>query len=177
MDQLSPNERSYGRFPVPSHQFRSAFRNVPAAVGVVTAEHEGIRNGLTATAICSVSAEPAQLLVCVHRDASACALIAQSQSFAINFLAEEHEEIARLFSQPKLEAEERFARGRWERGVTGSPVFGDAAVALECNVIHQALHGTHFVFIGTVIEVGKQDAQPLLYHEGAFCRIRQVAAA
>src|SRR5262249_55586513 len=98
MDHLSQNEPPHEGFPVSPNVFRSALRNVPAAVGILTAEHESVRNGLAATAICSVSADPAQLLICVNRDASACPLISLSRSFAVNFLSEEHQEIARLFS-------------------------------------------------------------------------------
>ena len=41
--------------------FRAAMRTVPGAVAVITAEHDGVRNGMTATAVCSVSAHPPQL--------------------------------------------------------------------------------------------------------------------
>ena len=54
--------------PVDEEAFRMGMRQLSAAVTIVTtgtdAQH---RAGLTATAVCSVSADPPQLLVCVNR--------------------------------------------------------------------------------------------------------------
>ena len=88
--------------------------SVPAAVTVITAAHNGQRNGLTATAVCSVSAEPAQLLICVNRNASANILIEQSGRFAVSYLHSAHQDLSKIFSQSKLGEETRFAAGTWK---------------------------------------------------------------
>src|SRR6266403_5242572 len=114
---------------VEAERYRDAMRRVPAAVTIVTSLSGREANGLTATAVCSVTADPPQVLVCVNCQATAHALIARSRRFVVNFLSEEHEERARRFSQPKLPAQERFAGISWVVMETGSPATADAIVA------------------------------------------------
>src|SRR6266852_5358763 len=87
---------------VDAERYRDAMRRVPTAVTIVTSLFEDEANGLTATAVCSVSADPPQVLICVNREATAHSLIVRSRGFVVNFLSEEHEERARRFSRAKL---------------------------------------------------------------------------
>src|SRR5258707_8398131 len=51
--------------------FKKGMRHLAASVTLITTRHRELRGGLTATAVCSVSAEPPQILVCVNKTASA----------------------------------------------------------------------------------------------------------
>ena len=51
--------------------FKKGMRHLAASVTLITTRHRDRRGGLTATAVCSVSAEPPQLLICVNKSASA----------------------------------------------------------------------------------------------------------
>ena len=51
--------------------FKKGMRHLAASVTLITTRHDGTRGGLTATAGCSVSADPPQILVCVNKSASA----------------------------------------------------------------------------------------------------------
>ena len=51
--------------------FKKGMRHLAASVTLITTRHRDLRGGLTATAVCSVSAEPPQILVCVNKTASA----------------------------------------------------------------------------------------------------------
>jgi flavin reductase (DIM6/NTAB) family NADH-FMN oxidoreductase RutF len=55
--------------------FRAAMARFPGAVTIITARQGTERRGITATAVCSVSAEPPSLLVCVNRKTGTCAAI------------------------------------------------------------------------------------------------------
>ena len=55
--------------------FKEGMRHLASSVTVITVAHNGKRDGLTATATCSVSAEPPQLLVCINKEAGAHDLI------------------------------------------------------------------------------------------------------
>ena len=156
---------------VEAGRYRDAMRRVPAAVTIVTSSFEGEANGLTATAVCSVTADPPQVLVCVNRDATAHALIARSGRFVVNFLSEEHEERARRFSRAKLAAQERFAGISWVVMATGSPAMADAIVALDCTVNRDVICGTHAIYFADVVDVRVGNAAPLLYRAGEFCRL------
>jgi flavin reductase len=156
---------------VEAHLYRDAMRRVPAAVTIVTTQHDQQANGLTATAVCSVTADPPQILVCVNRAATANSLIAKSRRFVVNFLSEEHEDRARRFSQAKLAAEERFSGISWVEMVTGSPAMADAVVALDCSVNTDMICGSHTVYLARVVDIRVGNALPLLYRAGEFCRL------
>ena len=159
---------------VTDNEFRTVMRQVVSSVAIVTARAGKVRNGLTATAVCSVSAEPPTMLICVNRRATAEGLIAESGAFAINVLTEDQHQIARLFSTSKLGADERFAEGKWMSMVTGAPVLDGAVAAFDCRVEECHLSGTHHIYIGRVVAATSLDQHALLYRDGSFRRLAAI---
>ena len=155
-------------------EFKTVMRQVVSSVAIVTSRAGKIRNGLTATAVCSVSAEPPTMLICVNRRATAESLIAESGTFAINFLTQDQHQIARLFSTSKLSGEERFAEGQWAPLVTGAPVLDGAAASFDCRVEECHLSGTHHIYIGRVVAATSLDQHALLYRDGSFRRLAAI---
>ena len=155
-------------------EFKTVMRQVVSSVAIVTARAGKIRNGLTATAVCSVSAEPPTMLICVNRRATAESIIAESGAFAINFLTQDQHQIARLFSTSKLSGDERFAEGKWESLVTGAPVLDGAAASFDCRVEECHLSGTHHIYIGRVVAASSLDQHALLYRDGSFRRLAAI---
>jgi len=151
--------------------YRAAMRFVPAAVTIITARHGGTRNGLTATAVVSVSADPPQLLICVNREASAEPLIAGSGRFAVNFLAPAHQESADRFAQSKLSSDERFGAHPWIDLPSGVPALADAIALFECRIVEHSRLGSHSLFIGEVVGIRTAPGEPLLYHAGRYRRL------
>lgn len=155
-----------------SDDFRIAMRKLVSSVAVVTSCLGKVRNGLTATAVCSVSIDPPTILVCIGRKATAERLMFESKVFAINFLAEGHHDIARAFSTPKLKPEDRFASGQWTSLATGAPVLQGAVAAFDCAVEQRILSGTHYIYIGRVLALASPDHEaPLLYRDGVFRKL------
>lgn len=154
--------------------FKTAMRQVTSSVAVITARSGRARNGLTATAVCSVSADPPTMLVCINRSATADNLINESGAFSINFLADEQHRIARLFSTSKLSSEERFAEGRWISMATGSPVLDGAVATFDCRVVEKVPSGTHHIYFGHVVAVTSLDEEALLYRDGSFRRLAAI---
>ena len=68
-------------------RFTAGMRHLAAGVTLVTTAGGGSRAGLTATAVCSVSAEPPQLLACVNREADAHRLLLATGHLAVNLLS------------------------------------------------------------------------------------------
>lgn len=153
---------------VDAHAFRQAMRKVPSAVTVVTAEHEGRRRGLTATAVCSVSADPPQVLACVNKGGRAHPCIAEARAFGINYLADSQAPLAMAFSRPVDDPDERFDANDWTAGAEGVPLLRDALVAFACRVVQTVDCGTHTIFIGEIVEIHQQSQRPLLYQSGEF---------
>jgi flavin reductase (DIM6/NTAB) family NADH-FMN oxidoreductase RutF len=148
--------------------FRQAMRCVPSAVAVVTAEHEGRRRGLTATAVCSVSADPPQVLACVNKAGRAHACIEQANAFGINYLAESQAQIALAFSRPAEDPDGRFEDDGWTEGAQGVPLLKSALVSFACRIAQRIDCGTHTIFIGEIVEIRQQESRSLLYKSGAF---------
>src|SRR5437868_15100984 len=100
--------------------FTKGMRHLAASVTLITTRHRMQRGGLTATAVCSVSAEPPQLLVCVNKTASAHDPIGQAGFFCVNILAPAHRQIAERFAgMDGVEGDERFnGIGEWSARTT-----------------------------------------------------------
>lgn len=151
--------------------FKTAMRQIASSVAIVTARHGEVRNGLTATAVCSVTATPPTMLVCVNREASAEKLIRASGAFAINFLADAQHKVARLFSTSKLAPEDRFTDARWLTLKTGSPVLDNSIASFDCEVDSCITAGSHNVYFGRIVAVTSLDQDGLLYRDGLFRRL------
>ena len=145
--------------------FRACMRRVPGAVTVITTAHSGQRGGLTATAVCSVSAEPPQLLVCVNRASSAQAVIAAAGRFGVSFLAHDQQAVADAFSSA---VKDRFAAAEWVELASGVPILKAAAVAFDCVVVQMVEAGTHTIFIGAVVAAAGRDVPSLMYKSGEY---------
>ena len=154
--------------------FRTANRKVASSVTVITTRAGKVRHGLTATAVCSVTADPPTMLICVNRSASAEKFIQESGVFAINFLTEEQHKVASLFSTSSLAPEERFAEGQWRSLKTGSPVLEGSLASFDCVVEEMLLQGTHHIYFGRVVAATSLDQGALIYRDGSFRRLAPV---
>lgn len=148
--------------------FRSAMRHFAASVVVVTSQSDRVRNGLTATAVTSVSAEPPSILACVNKSSSATELMLKSGHFAINVLAADQIDVAQRFSTSKLSPDVRFADRAWTVLRTGAPVLEHSVASFDCAIAEQHSFGTHHIFIGHVLAATFSDRQSLLYRDGAY---------
>jgi flavin reductase (DIM6/NTAB) family NADH-FMN oxidoreductase RutF len=150
--------------------YKQAMRHLAGGVAIVATEHGGSRAGLAATAVCSVSADPPTLLICINRGASAHEPIRASGRFSVNLLASGQDDIARRFSgEMKIRGEERFAVGRWATLVTGAPVLDSALAGLDCHVTEVVNMSTHSVFFGSVVGIASRAAaKPLIYAHGTY---------
>ena len=146
--------------------FRAAMRKFASSVTVITTSNAGTHHGMTATAVCSVSADPPTILVVVNRTARTHPLIGAAGVFTVNLLTQEQQGLANRFSGHHPD---QFGGIDYrETALTGSPVFDGVASFLECRLVSQLDVGTHTVFFGRVLHCGGSEAAPLLYHEGSY---------
>ena len=152
-----------------------AMRQLAASVSVVAAECEGIRGGLTMTAVCSVSLDPPTMLICVNRSSSSHKLIAKAENFSVNILNENQRVIAEVFAgQTELtDWDERFAAGNavWSRAGDGTPVLEEARANVLCRTRETIESGSHTIFFGEVLEIrvhDYEDGHALLYSQGDY---------
>jgi flavin reductase (DIM6/NTAB) family NADH-FMN oxidoreductase RutF len=151
--------------------FKKGMRHLAASVTLITTRHHDLRGGLTATAVCSVSAEPPQILVCVNKTASAHDPIGEAGFFCVNILAPTHRKLAERFAgMDGVEGDERFRDlGDWSTLTTGAPVLKGCPVSFDCRLVTKVSAGTHTIYIGEIVDlVLDPAATPLLYADGSF---------
>lgn len=156
--------------PNPQPLFRDAMRRLAATVTIISARNGDRRHGITATAVTSLSMDPASLLVCINQSSSLHALLTDADRFCVNLLTSEQALISDRFSG-RLSADERFQHGEWGDNEMGVPYLCGGQANVFC-VKKQAIdYGSHTVFIGEVDEVRVADEiSPLIYSNGVYSR-------
>jgi flavin reductase (DIM6/NTAB) family NADH-FMN oxidoreductase RutF len=82
---------------VSSDTFRLGMRRLAGGVTVVTStDNAGAPVGITATAVCSLSAAPPTLLVCANRRGTIAKSVGFGGRFCVNLLASDQADIARV---------------------------------------------------------------------------------
>ena len=154
-------------------QFREAMSRLGAAVHLVTTDGPAGRGGVTATAVCAVSDQPATLLVCLNRRSRTAALLHGNGVLCVNTLGAGEEAMADAFAgRGGVPIENRFTTGEWSRLKTGSPVLATAVVALDCRIVEVKAVATHNLFIAAVEDVRHGPVGPaLVYHDRAYKRV------
>ena len=150
--------------------FKSGMRHLAAHVCLITtAGPDGLRRGLTATAVCSVSADPPTLLCCVNRQIAPFAAIRESGIFAVNVLGVKDLELAERFAS-EIQGEARFDTGVWNTLATGAPLLRSALAAFDCRLTRLEEVATHGILFGEIQAVRSRvsESEPLLYSHGAF---------
>lgn len=156
---------------VSRERFLDGMRLSAATVSVVTAASRGERFGATVSAMCSVSADPPSLLVCINSHGRTARTISAGGSFCVNLLAEPQRPIAEAFAGLVRADGNPFASGQWQTMTTGAPALVGAIAAFDCRVSREVGHGTHTVFFGTVVDIDVGAGMPLVYADKNFRRV------
>lgn len=158
-------------------RFTAGMRQLAAGVTLVTTAGEGTKAGLTATAVCSVSAEPPQLLACVNREAEAHRLLLATGHLAVNLLSAGQQDLADRFAgRTGIDGEARFGAGRWTTLVTGAPILEEALVSFDCRIVTAHEAGTHTIFIARILDVVVRSGPgPMVYVDGRYGRVERSA--
>ena len=152
---------------VDRERYRSVMGHFASGVTVITARHEGIDYGLTASAVSSLSLDPPMLLICVNQASHTREAIALSQVFAVNILREHQSALARQFASSRPD---KFDDVSVSYGELGVPLLGDALATIECRVTEEVTGGTHSVFLAEVKMAQSADGMPLTYFRGRMGR-------
>lgn len=161
---------------VSAAQFKEAMSRVVGAVHIVTTDGPAGKAGFTATAVCSVTADPPTLLVCVNETSSVGQTFVANQALAINTIGSDFNDLAMLMGG-KTPLEDRFAAAKWSTGSQGTPLLEGAMVAFDCVTVSSQVCGTHRVLFCRVMDVRLGDAaqDPSLYIGRGFRRLAPAA--
>ena len=162
--------------PADDTTFKNAMRLLASGVTIVATKCDGVRSGLTATAVCSLALSPPRILASVNMSGQTYGLLAKSRCMSVNLLSEHHAHLAQRFAQRRAHVEEdRFATGEWRERVTGAPLLADALAALDCRITEIVPLDTHAILIGTIehIHFGPHHA-PLINFDGGYTSVPRV---
>lgn len=136
--------------------FIEGMSRAAASVSIVTTAGEGGQEGVTVSAMTSVCADPGppQLLVCMHHQGRAAQAICKNRIFCVNVLREGHAYLADQFAgRSKHDSAGRFASGTWVTLRTGAPAAADAVASFDCALTEALRRGSHWIFLGEVVDV------------------------
>jgi flavin reductase (DIM6/NTAB) family NADH-FMN oxidoreductase RutF len=155
-------------------RYRQVFGHFATGVTVVTTAVDGWLHGMTANAIASLSLDPLLLLVCVDKTAHAHGQLEQAGRFGVNILADDQEEVSRLFAATSDPEQGRLQGAAYHLGPHGTPVVEGCLAYVECSVTDRYPGGDHTIFIGAVLD-GEvlRETPPLLFYRGGYRRIER----
>jgi flavin reductase (DIM6/NTAB) family NADH-FMN oxidoreductase RutF len=144
-------------------QFRTAMGKFATGVTVIATDVDGDVHGMTANAFMSVSLDPKLVVISIGEKARILEKIKQSQTFSVNILAADQQELSMIFAgQLKEHREVEFDR------LDGKPVLNGAVAQIACEVSAEYLEGDHTLFIGRVTDIHLEDAEPLIFYSGRY---------
>ena len=155
--------------PVSREEFVAIMSAFPTGVAIVTTlDEQGVPKGLTTNAVCSVSADPPMLLICVDKTSRTLAALRHARRFVVNFMSDNGAEVCALFAS---KADDKFAQVMWEPGLGGVPLLtADALAIAECRTDEEIEAGDHLILLG-VLEAGRPpdpERAPILYYRHAY---------
>lgn len=150
-----------------------AFRGVcglfVTGVTVITSQAGGEPVGVTVNSFASVSLDPPLVLFCIHHMSRVWPVIEQTESFAVNILAEDQAEVCRAFA---TKTHPHFSTVKSRYGATGVPILDDALGYLECTLHRVIDGGDHLIVIGRVVDFGAQrEDGPLTFFRSGHLRL------
>ncbi|OLP53898.1 4-hydroxyphenylacetate 3-monooxygenase [Rhizobium rhizosphaerae] len=149
--------------------YRDAMSRLAGHVHIAAVDHAGERRGVTITAACSVSDDPATLLICLNTKNPKNRLFLEAGVFSLNLLGADQLALAQVFSGSEPIEGDRFDHGRWTKLATGAPVLEDAVAAFDCRIVESRVVATHMVLFGAVEAVVLGQRNPaLVYLDRAY---------
>jgi flavin reductase (DIM6/NTAB) family NADH-FMN oxidoreductase RutF len=144
-----------------------AFFKITYGLFVVSTKSDNKMYGYISNTVFQVTAEPARFAITCSKNNYTSGMIRQSGVFAFSVLQKEtRPDIIGTFGYRTGKDLDKFAKFNFTTGKTGSPILLDDTLAwFECEVEQTIDAGSHFLFIGKVIDGDVIDplAEPLTY--------------
>jgi flavin reductase (DIM6/NTAB) family NADH-FMN oxidoreductase RutF len=143
--------------------FKKVMSRWASGVTVVTAEHDGVKNGMTVSSFASVSLDPPLVLVCIGKAAPTHDTIRKGERFVVNVLSDTQEAISIRFA---TKHDDRFEGVAVRSGQLGVPIIEGCLAAIECRLHETLPGGDHTIYVGEVVHADIAEGSPLLYFQG-----------
>lgn len=144
-----------------------AFFKISYGLYIISAAHNGKKNGYIGNTSFQVTADPSQLAISCHKDNLTTDMIRQSGCFSMSVLKQEAKsELIGLFGYQSGKDVDKFKSVAHKTASTGAPIVLDDSLAwFDCKVVNEFDVGTHVIFIGEIMENELIDkyGKPLTY--------------
>jgi len=150
--------------------FRDVIRHLASGVTVITSSLQGKPVGLTATAVCSVSAIPPMLLVSLTASSRTALGVAESGAFAVHLLPHKGRKYAEQFASRG----EHFGDVEYSVAAqANTPLLSNVLGWFLCETERSIPAADHLIFIGRVVRCELKDKRPdpLLYFDRGYRKL------
>lgn len=144
-----------------------AFFKISYGLYIISSLKENKLNGFIGNTVFQVTAEPAQLAIACNKDNYTSEFIKSSKKFSISILEQNAEsELIGKFGYNSGKNKDKFDGTNYKMSENGCPIVLDNTIAfLECELVETFEVGTHYLFIGKIIDAQTIDneKEPLTY--------------
>lgn len=162
-----------------ARDFRNAMGKFATGVTIVTAHHNGGDLGVTINSFSSVSLDPPLVLFSLKRDAGCFDVFSKTDYVTINILSDEQQEISNIFAKSYenniCPYWQNLSQGLMRGKHTNTPHIAGSLCHIDCKRYANYDGGDHVIMLWQVLDITMREgsAQPLLYYEGSYRRIRE----
>lgn len=157
------------RLPVDSAQFRRVLGHVPTTVTVVTATTPNGPAGLVVGAFVSISLDPPLVGIFIDKKSSSGPAIWHGETFAVNVLAHDQQELCARFAKSGAEDGDKFSGLVWSTTPQGNPLLAEVTAWIDCLVQEVQRLGDHYFIVAQVAGLDVANgAAPLIFHRGSL---------
>jgi 3-hydroxy-9,10-secoandrosta-1,3,5(10)-triene-9,17-dione monooxygenase reductase component len=149
-------------------RFRQVLGHFATGVTVVAAVSDGQPVGLSVNSFASVSLDPPLVAFCAAKRSTTWPRIRASGRFCVNVLAENQEDVSRIFA---ARSADKFRGVGWRPAPSGAPVLHGVLAWIDCTVEAEHDGGDHVLVIGRVQELDVlEEHGPLIFYRGGYGR-------
>lgn len=146
-----------------------AFKKMSYGLYIVSSGNQENGNGYISNSVFQVTAKPAQIAACCHKENYTKEIIEKTESFSISILHNEAEsDVIDKFGYKSGAEIDKMTGMNVRYGATGVPVILNDVIAwIECRLVKTVDVGSHMIFIGEVLqtEITDENKPPMTYSE------------
>ena len=161
--------------PLAADDFRLAFRNHPAGVGIVTADSGNGPVAMTVSSVSSVSIDPPALVFSASALSSSTPTILDAETVVVHLVTAENQQLAQLGATSGVD---RFGPDvEWDRLPTGEPYYPQVQSWLRGKIAQIIdVNGSYLIIVEAIgsnphLEGSLSEVHPLVYHNRTWHRL------